>query len=281
MSEASQLPSGFGYSAMTFGNKVNAAIELTKRHGLTIFLTLLVGWVVLFVVFFVGLMIFGGIPMMMAGQQASAGITIGAILGMILVYIIFILLAQFFMIGTYSLLLKYVDGQRPADGVISQVLSPWRNFVPVLLCVIVWMAIYFVCSIVLGIFSLIPFLGILINLAGSLILAIVLAAANMYIADKGNVTIGDVILTPINLVKDNFLTWLGAMGAAIIAYLPGIILVVIIMVIGSGSMAVMLLSGLFGMVYFVAVSIFTFLFFAITYRQTHGGGMESVVEQVF
>ena len=280
MSEMPQNLTGLSYRSMTFGNKITAAADLTKQHGLTIFLTMLAGWFVLFAILIVGLMIFGG-AMAVGGNQGFSGFQIGAILGIFLFYIIFFFLAQFFMVGVDSLLLKFVDHREVDGGVVNQVLSPWRNFVPVLLCIVVWFVLYFLANIILAIFNLIPFLGILINLAGSIVLAMVMSCVQFYIADSADLSVRDVVVTPVNVVANNFLTWLAAMGTAIAVYLPGILALFVIMYIVSGSTALMILAGLAGLVYFVAASIYIFVFFAITYRQTHGGGMETVVDRVF
>jgi len=281
MYDAPQTPTGYGYGSLTFGEKISAAIALTKSRGLTIFVTLLVGGFVLFGVLIIGFLVFGGIPMMLAGGSQSSGFAAGAILGFIIVYLAFALLSQYFMIGVNSLLLKYVDGQEPDGGVVAQVLSPWHNFLPVLLCFIVWFVLALVFNIVLAIFSLIPILGLLINLAGSMILGMVMSCVLFYIADTGGPSVGDVISTPIRLVKDNFISWLLAMVTAIVVYLPGGILFGIIAVVARDSAAVWVLGGLIAFVYFVAASIFAFIFFAITYRQANGGNMGAVVDQVF
>ena len=283
MYEGQQISGGFGYSNMSFGEKVSASIALTKRHGLSIFLTMVVIWLVLIVFSFVGSMIFGGAIMMMAGGGYSSGsqFPIGAILGMIVFYLAYCLLSFYFMIGVFSLILKYVDGVPPEGGIVNQVLSPWHNFFPLLLCVIVWMVLIFVFSFILGILNIIPILGFLIMIAGMFILSMVMTCAIMFMSDKLRPGIAEAITTPIMVVKDNFLKWLVAVVVSGVVYLPGIIVMGVVMALAGSSTAVMILGWLLAMVYFAAASIFVFVFFAVTYRQTYGGGLDSVVDQVF
>lgn len=280
MYDAPQTPSEYGYGALTFGGKISAAIALTKSRGLTIFATLLVGGFVLSALLIIGSMVFGGASMLFAERSQYSGFAFGAIFGYIIVCLAFALLSQYFMIGVNSLILKYVDGYEPDGGVVSQVLSPWHNFMPILLCVIVWFLLTVVINIVLAIFLLIPILGILINLAGSLFLIMVMNSVLFYIADTGGPSVGDVVTTPIRLVKDNFISWLLALVTAVVVYLPGVVILGLIMLAGKASVA-WVLGGLIVFVYFTAASIFTFIFFAITYRQTNGDNMGAAVGQAF
>lgn len=274
---------GFSYASMTMGEKVRAALDLTKQHGASLFLILLVGWLVLGVVFFVGFSIFGGFSLFtgLATGSSSAALSVGVIIGIFIVSIVTIFISYFFMIGVYSLLLKYVDGQEPAGGVIAQVMSPWRNFVPVFLCLLVWFCISLVYNIVIAILSLIPILGVLINLAGTIVMALVMICVYFYIAEKEGSSIGDAVSVPINLVKNNFLTWLLAFVVIVAAYLPGILIAFLLMAVAGKSTFIVVLAMLFFFVYLVAVSIFAFIFWGITYRQTYGGNMGAVVDQVF
>lgn len=275
--------SGLDYASMTVGQKIKATLELTKRHGVSIFVTLLVGWLALGLLFFIGVSIFGGIPMFMsiASGNASAGFPIGAILGIVLIYFLTIFVSYFFMIGLDSLVLKYIDGLEPEGGIVAQVMSPWRNFVPILLCLLVWFGISMVYVFILMILTLIPILGTLIYMAGVIILTLVMICLYFYLAEKDSPSIGDAIRIPINLVKDNFLRWLGAFGVTILAYLPGSILLGIVMAVAGNVKILVLLCFLLFFVYIIAVSIFAFIYWGMTYRQTYGGSLRPLVDQVF
>lgn len=285
MSEFSQNSSGFGYGSMSLGEKINAAVDLTKRHGLTVFLTLLAGWLVIMVLMIVGFAIFGGLPMMMAAAGGSAsvasGASIGAVLGIFLVYLAVIFLSYYFMIGVYSLLLKYVDGVSPEGGVIAEVLSPWHNFVPILLCLLVWFGIWLVCFIALFILMLIPFLGSLIAFVAMIFMTMVMVCVYFFIADKKSPNIGEAITVPFSLVKNNLVTWLVVMGVSIVVYIPGVIILGLFIALAGQSLAVILLGYLAYAVYMAAASIFVFMLLGITYRQTYGGDMGNIVEGVF
>lgn len=75
--------------------------------------------------------------------------------------------------------------------------------------------------------------------------------------------------------------WLGAFGVTILAYIPGSILLGIVMAVAGNVNILVLLCFLLFFVYIIAVSIFAFIYWGITYRQTYGGSMRPLVDQVF
>lgn len=278
-----QISGTIGYSDMTFGDKIAASLALTKSHGLTIFLSLIGVWFVLIVLSLVASFLFGGSLALMgsAFTGSLSALPLGAILGLVVFYLAIAFLSFYFIIGICSLVLKYVDGLPPEGGVIGQVLMPWRHFVPITLCLLVWLFLLFVFQIVLGVLSLIPILGILITLAGTLIINMVMFCVLMFLSDKLRPPIAEAIMTPIRLFKDNFLKWFVALLVSIAASLPGFLIFFLVAAVAPSSSGAILFGAFLAAVYLTAASIFIFIFCAVTYRQTYGSDQDFVVDQVF
>lgn len=273
----------FGYSDMTFGDRIAASLALTRAYGLSIFFTLLAVWFVIILLALVSAFVFGGALTLMGNFDISSfsRLPAGAIFGFIVFYLALGLLSFYFIIGICSLVLKYVDGLQPRGGVINQVLEPWRHFFPILLCLIVWLLLLIVFQIILAVLSMIPILGILLSLAGTLIIHMVMFCALMFLSDKLRPPITEAIMTPIKLVKDNFLKWFVALLVSIAVSLPGLLIIFVPAAIAPYSNIAILLGGLLAMAYFSVASIFIFIFCAVTYRQTYGSDQDFVVDQVF
>ena len=272
----------FGYANMSFSERVSAAFELAKFHFWSIFITQIVVGLVMFILAFIGSMIFGSLFYMMI----NAGLTgvhmpVGATLGILGLYIVLGLVSSYFSLGIFSLVLKYVDDLQPEGGVINQVLLPWYNFLPLLVCFLVWGGLVFGFFVALGLVALIPYLGILIYLIGLVIYWMILISLFMFLADNMRAGVGAAISTPVLLVKDNPTSFLSALLVAFVSYLPGIILVGLCIKLIENSTGSALLFLFISLVYFLAASVYVLIYFGITYRQTYGGNFSSVVEQVF
>lgn len=278
-----QISGTIGYSDMTFGDKIAASLALTKSHGLTIFLSLIGVWFILIVLSLVVSFLFGGSLALMgsAFTGSLSALPLGAILGLVVFYLAIAFLSLYFIIGICSLVLKYVDGLPPEGGVVGQVLMPWRHFVPITLCLVVWLLLLIVFEVVLGVLSLIPILGILITLAGALFINMVMFCVLMFLSDKLRPPIGEAIMTPIRLVKDNFLKWFVALLVSIAASLPGLLIFFLVVAIAPSSPGAIFFGAFLAAVYLTAASIFIFIFCAVTYRQTYGSDQDFVVDQVF
>jgi hypothetical protein len=181
------------------------------------------------------------------------------------------------MIGINSLVLCYVDGEQP-DSVLGVVLSPWSRFTSIVLSVVLWLVINFGCSLILSLIALIPILGWLVYIAGSIILSMAMFCAMFYIADKGQLNPADAIMQPFRMVTGNFWRWLGSMAfLGIVMLLPMAILMFIGAMIFGGSSGGMIFTILLLIIYCAVCSIFGFFFMALTYKQSKPSSLNTAV----
>jgi len=256
---------------MTLEEKIKLAFSLTKSHALTLFLVMLVGWLALYILMFIGMLIFGLSPFLLGGSEPSGGSLAFMILGMLATGVVVIFLGQFFMIGVNALTLQYVDGERPP--IISTVMSPWARFGTVVLCVLLWLILNIAFQIAAGVVSIIPILGWLAAFAGMIVFGMIMICALFYMADREEVRPLESVELPIKMVFSSFMTWLVAVVVSLVAYIPvGIIIFVVLLVVGAmGSTVLLFLASLFVLACIVAVSVFNIFVMALTYRQTRGG----------
>lgn len=264
---------GADFATMTFGQKISRAISLSKQNGLTVFLTTFLGYLALLILSVILIMVVVGSPIALLGAAgaseglASAG-AVGSIFGMLVVSIVIVFLFQFFVIGIYSLMLRYVDGEQ-VNSVIEVVLSPWRRFGSIVVSVILWLIISFICSIALSLVALIPILGWLVYLAGTLILTMAMTCAMFYIADKGQLNPVDAVMQPFRMVTGKFFSWLGAMVfLGIVLMIPIAIIAAICTMIFGASSGGFIVMTLLMLLYAAVCSIFCFFFMALTYKQS-------------
>ncbi len=273
--EPSQYPGPMDPPVLPFGEKISLALSLTKSHALTLFLVMLAGWIVIYILFFLAMLVFGLTPFIFGtAAEPSGGALAFMFLGIFLTSLVVGFLGYFFMIGVNSLTLQYVDGERPAS-IIATVMSPWARFGSIVLCVLMWLLVNIAFQIAATIVGLIPILGWLAALAGLFILSMAMMCALFYLADREEVRPVESVTLPFKMVTSNWKAWLVAMLTALVAYIPaGLVAFLVIMAAAATeSVVVMLLAGFLALACFVAVSVFALFFMALTYRQTRGGYM--------
>ncbi|MDR1922200.1 MAG: hypothetical protein LBS31_10745 [Candidatus Adiutrix sp.] len=271
MSDAQYLEEVRGFAVMSFGDKLNRAMDLVKSRGLSIFLVALAVGGGMLVFMLLGGLIMGllGLPAFISrgGSAVSAASAILLVLFAFVFYFALIFLGNILTVGVFSLLLRYVHEDSP-DNVAAVVLAPLRRLTSIGLPLVAWVVVFFVTLLIVALFSLIPFVGILINLAGSFFLNIWNVCVLFYLADKEEVGVAEILTEPLRIFMGDFLNWLLASAAMFIMIFPGaIVLVLIFYILGSGAGG-LVVGGLFGLIYFVLFYLFAGCFTAYVYRQS-------------
>jgi hypothetical protein len=134
---------------------------------------------------------------------------------------------------------------------------------------IVWYFILTGLNAAVGLASLIPGLGLLINLAGLLFFLVLAYCLNFYLAENDRPTLTEALNRPFLLVVANLPLWLALLGLLILLWLPpGLIFGLAAgaaAAAGSGFFSALLL--LVWVIYYLLITIYFLFLAAITYRQ--------------
>lgn len=275
----------FNFSAMSYGDKLSLTLELIKSYGLVIFLVLLVGFILLVAVsLLIGLALnFGGDRLLVSFLEASStnGRTIGAFLLFTLIRMSVMLLSGFFYVGVFSLVLRYIDGLPPEEGVVSQVLNPWHNFWQVFLGLLVWLLIYSAAVVILSALGQLPLLGLPLGIARLILFCGLSGCVLLYMADAEGPSLGQALSTPLLILRDNFGRWVGAALTALALYVPAVFFLTFLMASAAGSLVINICLLLFFAVYFTVALIFILFFFGLTFRQGYAESMGDIAERIF
>lgn len=144
------------------------------------------------------------------------------------------LVMAYFWVGVNSSILKYMDGKEQTLQ-LSTILEPlksWQKIFPTMLAL---SAILILLTIVLGVLSLIPFLGIIISQVAWLFLIICIEAYMFYLAENSEQSTNDLLTKPAKLIIPSLSRWLPALGAYILACIPSFIFTIIAIVIFFAS----------------------------------------------
>ena len=195
--------------SLTFGQKVKIACTLTKSRIIPYLLLFLVTGLALGVVY---------------------AIIVGLSIAIFPIFLILLLPLPipviYFMIGLYSSILKCMDGKEQSFQ-LSTILEPFKLWKQLLPTVLILFAIWFGVSIVLGIISIIPFIGAIIAQVAMIFLMMFVSAYFFYIADNMNQPTNDLIGTPPKLVTPSINRWIAGVGAYFLIWIPVMILMVI------------------------------------------------------
>lgn len=268
MDPAGPMLSGDDLAALTFSDKLSLSWALCRGYGLTVLGLLLTSGLALGFFLAVGFSQTGltlATLMEIAGGAVPPDQIAGQLAGLLLLVVVAGLVMQFCLIGLNALVLRYIDNQLPV-GAVTVFLSPWARVGPILLCLLPWLGLYFICQIVIGIFGAVPPLRFLVELALSIAYSLASNCATFYIADK---ILGrgealpprEAVSRPLEIVRHNPRSWLGAFFFICALNIPLLVLAVIGVTRGLTGLA---LVGGIGM---TAVSMFALFLFGVTYRQ--------------
>ncbi len=275
MSSPELTPNPLPPASTKLSQRLKLSWELTKKHGPTFFVIQIVGWAIIGLI---GLLLstpFGLLSILSGAASQSLGVAFSAIAFLVLIVPILMLIAGFYMIGLNTLLLLYVDGQRPSR-LIATLLSPWSRFGTIFMSLLLWIVVICIVELALLLIGAIPILGTLISFAASSLLGLITGCALLYIADAKKPKATESVTLPFRMVLDNFGVWLGNTVPLMVMMLVLGVVAVLALTTGTELMA----SGsvpavLFGLfcwlalfVLFVAFMVFTTFLFAVTYRQT-------------
>lgn len=151
------------FAKLTFGEKMSMAKDLAINYGLTIFLVLLLGTIL------IGLLSLAITLSMDLSVFSVSGPGIGSSmvlrLGLGVAVIGFICLL--FAVGVNTLILYYIDGNEP-NSIFAIVMEPWVNLGSVISNVLLWLGAGLIFGLIMGLISLIPTLGVVIGFIGYL-----------------------------------------------------------------------------------------------------------------
>ncbi|GEM_PF-5851258 len=256
--------------------KMTWAWDLTRRQGLTVFFSILALALLLALTAFVLLNLLGFwslVKPVLTNAQTWEEIDFSAysvtkLFSLLLCAIILGWLGQLFSIGLLTLILQSVDDYHPPSVLV--VLFSVFSRLPVLLPIItVWFFILTGLNIAVGLASLIPGLGSLINLAGLLFFLILAYCLNFYLAENDRPTLIEAMSHPFRLVFIDLLLWLAPLGLLLLLWLPpGLILGLVAgAAAADGSSFFSALLFFTWVIYYLIVTIYFLFLVAITYRQ--------------
>ena len=198
--------------SLSFGNRMKIAWQLTKPRLIPYFL--------FFLVLSIASLIAMGIPIFLMESLSPVFVIL---LPFPLVALLFI------TVGFYSSILRFMEGQESSFQ-INTFFEPfhrWKTLLPTLL---IFGLVYMLIQIVFGLFSLIPILGGVINLLAMIVMTIATTCYFFYMAEHKNASMGKLLSTPPTLILPHMSRWMGAIGGAILAYLPLFVLTIIFVV---------------------------------------------------
>ncbi len=256
------------FAQLTYGDRLGLSKALSKSYGLMVGLVVVFGCALL--------LAFAGVLFSLSGfsLEALQGETPGLPAAGFAAFFVVAVLSQVLVVGLNRLLLFLTEGRQPDGGVLPILLSPWARFSPVFLSILLWLLLTVAFQMVFGFLGQLPGLGLLLDLAASLILSMVTNCAMLYIADRlEDLSPADAVLGTLRIVGRNFSRWLGAMVTLVALYVPGLVLVAIgahLFLSGSATglgAGALLIAGLAAV---LVAAIFGFFFLAVTYRHTKG-----------
>ena len=199
--------------SLTFGNRMKIAWQLTKPRLIPYFL--------FFMVLGVACMFAMGVPIFL----------MDALSPVFAILLPFPLLALLFVsVGFYSSILRFMEGQE-AHFEIRTFFEPFQRWKTLLPTLLIFGLVYVTIQLVLGLFSLIPILGGIINILATIIMTIATACYFFYIAEHKNAPMGKLLSTPPSLIFPHMSRWMGAIGGSLLAYLPLFVFTIIFVVI--------------------------------------------------
>lgn len=257
---------------LTFGEKINLAKELAKNYGLTIFVAMLTGLIVIGLVSIV-MMSFVDFSLL-TGSGFNGRLLLRFIPGAAFFMAVIGFIGLLFAIGINSLILQYIDAYEPYS-IFSVVMAPWAKLgttmTPGLL---LWVGAHLICAFMMGLASMIPLFGAVIASLGYMFFLLVACCAGFNFADlvvnrDEDLSAWEAVCHPCALVKNNLAIWLSVFAVIVLLSLPADLLLGLgaFMAMGGRSGFFAICLGL-AMIYFLITSIFMAFFVALTYRQS-------------
>jgi|GEM_PF-6911101 len=273
MRQPTQLSAIEYFAALTLGQRMGQAKDLTFKHGLLL-LCLLIGLSMAFLVAIGAIVamldlkigLFGGIRMgkPALGKELSLGLACLLIPGLVA-------LVWFAGIGLNALALRFIN--RTPTTVWAALLAPASGrFGGVLVSLMLWAAIGGLCAIPLSFILLIPLAGFWLYSLGLGFYQLLATIAGLYIADCVNrgrhFKITETVSKTFRLLFSNFGLWLSSILAFQALSLPSYILYGLSMYMLSDSQAVpALIFFSLGAAYALPLPVFNLFLMAITYKQ--------------
>ena len=199
--------------SLSFKNRMKIAWQLTKPRLIPYFLFFLLFSIVAFIASF--------IPAFLGEQISSI---------FFILFVIPIALTAFISIGFYSSVLRFLEGKEKKIE-LATFFEPFHNWKTLLPALLVIGLIYLAIQIVFGLLSMIPALGFIISILGMIVTTILTTCYFFYLAEHQTASLGELLSKPINLILPHLARWMGAVGGAILSYLPAFILLVVFFMI--------------------------------------------------
>jgi len=264
---------------MTFSERISTAKDLAKSYGLTIFVVLLAGTLLInmlgiVMTLFVDFSIFKP-----SDQEFTAARIIRFIPSAALFLMVIGFISQLFALGVNTLVLYYIDANEPYS-IFSVVMEPWANLGSVFLSLLLWLGLFLVLSIIVGLLALVPILGPVLALVVISFFFMAMYLACFHIADKviyrdEELTPAYALLAPISMIKSDIKSWMKIFAVIVAAALPAVLIVAF----GAfraydGNPGWTVICFLAAIVYSSVVAVFVIFFVALSYRQ-------SMVRQIY
>ncbi len=253
------------FAQLSYTDKLSLSLALFKSYGLRfVIYAVAVGFLLGLAGAILGSLL-GVNPSLVFSAQASAAATAAMLSRFLFVFFIMAVLYAFFTLGLNSLALRYIEGYEPEQA-LPFFLAPWTRAGPVFLTVVAWLTLMIVYQMLLAIPSSLPYVGLVFEVLGSVLLSVFINCALFHGADKlPVVNPGLSVATTWVMVSKNFVLWLNSVFTLLVLGLPGLISAIMILRGGAG---LSLGPVLIGLVYWMAVSIYGLFLLALTYRQS-------------